>query len=135
MLYHAKVSEDSLYDFRETFSRAVAKTIENDTYEIVIAVNDIDSLDSFIYPVLFGIAKKLKKYGVVDLAYNKIFLETRTNKSEFKSGIIIASYVTGEYLNEILLDPRATDVYFVSDTNDELQQYLSHNHSVELNDL
>jgi len=133
--YHVEVSEDSLKDYRIAFASATAKVIENETYETVIAVNDINSLDTYVYPVLYGIAKKLKKSGVVDIAYNKVFLETKTKKSKFKSGVIIASYVADDYLEEILSDSRATDIVFVTDMAEKLQEYLSHNNSIELNDL
>jgi len=133
--YHVEVSEDRLKDYRIAFSSATAKVIENETYETVIAVKDINSLDTYIYPVLYGIATKLKKYGVVDIAYNKIFLETKTKKSKFKAGVIIASYVGDDYFKEILSDSRATDIIFVTDTKERLQEYLSHNNSIELNDL
>jgi len=135
VLYHVKVSEDSLKDYRTAFAGAAAKVIENETYETVVAVDDISSLDTLVYPVLFGIAAKLKKLGVVDIAYNKVFLETKVNKSKFKSGVIIASYVADEYLSEILSDSRATDIIFVTKLKDQLQEYLTQNNSVELNDL
>jgi len=132
MLYHVKVSGDSLNDFRTAYANATAKVIENDTFEMVIAVDDINSLDSFVFPVLYGITTKLKKFGVVDIANIKVFLETKINKSKFTSGVIIASYVTDGYLGEILADSRATDTVFVTDINDKLKKYLSHNNSAEL---
>ncbi len=135
MQYHVEVSDDILKEYRTAFASASAKAIENETYETVIAVNDINSLDTFVYPVLYGIATKLKKYGVADIAYNKVFLETKTNKSKFKSGVIIASYVADDYLNDILSDSRATDTIFVTNINEKLQEYLSNNTSVQLNDL
>ncbi|MCP4282855.1 MAG: hypothetical protein GY792_00130 [Gammaproteobacteria bacterium] len=135
MLYHVEVSEDSLKDYRTAFASATAKVIENETYETVIAVDDIKSLDTFVYPVIFGIANKLKKFGAVDIAYNKIFLETKERKSKFNSGVIIASYVADEYLSEILSDSRATDTIFVTNMTDKLQEYLSRNNSTEINDL
>jgi len=133
--YHVEVSEDSLNDYRTAFASATAKTIENETYETVIAVDDVKALDTFIYPVIFGIAKKLKNFGVADIAFNKIFLETKTKKSKFNSGVIIASYVADEYLAEILTDTRATDTIFVTNNTDKLQEYLLHNKSIKINDL
>lgn len=135
MLYHISVSNDQEKDFRTAYAASIGKAIENDTLEIVIAVENIDSLDSFIYPVIYGIAVKLKEFGVVDIAGIKVFLETRNTKSNFKSGVIIASYVSEAFLYELLSDTRATDTIYVTNESDKLQHYLSHNTSVELNDL
>ena len=135
MLYHVDASEDQAKDFRTAYAASIGKVIENDTLEIVIAVDDISSLDFFVYPVIFGIAVKLKKFGVVDIGDIKVYLETKNNKSNFKSGLIIASYVSDDFLCEILSDSRATDTIFVTNMRDKLEHYLSHNTSVKLNDL
>ena len=133
MQYHINISDNQYHDFRTAFTKAIRIAIENNFDEIVIAVNNIESLDSLIHPVLFGIASKLKRSGLTTIGDIKLYLETENDKSKFESGVIIASYVSEDYLQKILIDPRATDTIFVTNKPKELNYYLSKNKSKPLN--
>lgn len=133
MQYHIDISDDQHHDFRTAYSEAIGKVIENDASEIAIAVNDMESLDSLIHPVLLGIASKLKKFGHTDIADIRVYLETKDSQSKLKRGVIVASYVNEDYLQKILADPRATDTIFITNETEALQNYLSNNTSEPLN--
>ena len=68
--------------------------------EMAIAVNDIETLNTLIHPVIFGIAEKLRKSGFTEITDIKVHLETRNNRSKLISGLFIASYVSGDYLQQ-----------------------------------
>ena len=135
MQYHVEISDDQHSDFRTAYAAAIGKACENDVSEIAIAVNDIETLDSLIYPVIYGIAAKLKKNGFTDIADIKVYLETKNSRSEFNHGIIIASYVSEKFLQQILSDPRATDTIFITNKANELGCYLANNKSERINGL
>ena len=127
------MSDDEHNDFRKSFAKAIAIAIENGTDEVVIAVNDIEELDSLIHPVIQGIASKLKKFGFTKIGDVRLYLESQDKSSSFSSGVIVASYLTEEYLQKTLIDPRATDTIFVTNNLNTLNSYLSKNKSVALN--
>lgn len=133
MQYHIDISGDEHNDFRTSFAKAIAIAIENGTDEVVIAINDIEELDSLIHPVILGIASKLKKFGSTKIGDVNLYLEIQDKPSAFNSGIIVAAYLTEENLEKTLIDPRATDTIFVTNNLNTLNNYLSKNKSVALN--
>ena len=132
MLYHTKSSTPSIEQFQKGYAKSIATAIENDSNEIAILVQDVGALDGIISDAIGGIASKLRKAGVIDIADIKVFLETEKDISAFKSGVVVASYVTPDLLNKVLSDPRAIDVIFIPSSKNELEQYLKNNDSTEL---
>ena len=132
MLYHTKSSTPSIEQFQKGYAKSIATAIENDSNEIAILVQDVGALDGIISDAIGGIASKLRKAGVIDIADIKVFLETEKDISAFKSGVVVASYVTPDLLNKVLSDPRAIDVIYIPSSKNELEQYLKNNESTEL---
>lgn len=132
MKYHIDISGDQHDDFRTAYAEAIGKVIENDCSEIAIVVDDIESLDAFIYPVLRGIVSNLKTFGYTDIAGIRVYLETKDIKSKLQNGLFLASYITEDYLQTILTDTRATDTIFVTNKPEDLESYLLVNDSETL---
>ena len=132
MLYHTKSSTPSIEQFQKGYAKSIATAIENDSNEIAILVQDVGALDGIISDAIGGIASKLRKAGVIDIADIKVFLETEKDISAFKSVVVVASYVTPDLLNKVLSDPRAIDVIYIPSSKNELEQYLKNNDSTEL---
>jgi hypothetical protein len=132
VLYHTKSSTPSVEQFQKGYAKSIATAIENDSNEIAILVHDVGVLDGMISDAIGGIASKLREAGAIDIAEIKVFLETEKNISAFKSGVVMASYVTHDLLNMVLSDPRALDVIFIPNSKNELELYLKNNVSTEL---
>ena len=89
-------------------------------------------MDGIIGDAIGGIASKLRKFGAIDIASIKVFLETEKNTSPFKSGVIVASYLSPTLLSKVLSDSRAIDIIYIPKSSDDLELYLTNNESLEL---
>ena len=132
MLYHTKISKPSIEQFHKGYAKSIAVAIENESDEIAIFVHSASDLDGVISDAIGGIASKLKKHGSLDIADIKVFLETEANKSMFKSGVIVASYVSTDFLFKLLSDTRALDLIYIPRSPNDLKIYLQDNISEEL---
>lgn len=133
MFYHTNPQKEQVANFQSAFAEAVAKSIENNSSEIVIVVHGKTNLDGVVSDAIGGIARKLQKPGGMTTLHDvKVFCETERSKSSFKSGVIVATHVSIKFLKKLIHDSRGTDLIYVPWSQEELDIHTSINKSIEI---
>jgi len=134
VLYHVKGSSPSPKGFATALAKAMGLAMKNGSNQVAIAVPLKGSLDGIVRDAIGEKAVKTlqKSGGTIRVDDITIFLITDKIRSGFKSGVIVATYVSTKQLKQLISDYRATDIVFVPWAEAELTNYLSANTSTSI---